>query len=447
MELRDKKVLVVGLGVSGSAAAELAARKGAKVRVTESDDTDEIRQRLEKLAPYRMQFETGGHTEAFCGGAELVVTSPGIDAQALPLSIARDRNIPVVGELELGYRFCPAPIIAVTGTNGKSTTTELIGRILSLSGRHTVVCGNIGNPLSGEVHLLAKESVAVAEVSSFQLETIKEFRPHVAALLNISEDHYRRHGNYDIYKAEKFRIFKNQSAEDWAVLHSDLRSDPATKEIKSRLVFFGPKEAEVVAEEDGISIRAGGEEKVILRKEEIPLNGRHNLDNVACSVLISRIMGVDDHFIREGVKTFRGLSHRFEKIGSFRGVEFIDDSKATNIDATRRALESMDKKVVLIAGGRDKGGDYLSVLPTVRQKVRAVVLIGEARDRIKNAFSSAVPVLAAEDMAGAVEMAFSAAEKGEAVMLSPMCSSFDMFSDYKQRGEAFQREVRRISHE
>ena len=443
MEFKDKRVLVVGLGVSGYAAAELVARKGARVKITESADTREIREQLEKLAPYRVRSEVGGHTEDFCGDAELMIFSPGIDARSLPLEIAGKKKIPVMGELELGYRFCPAPIIAVTGTNGKSTTTELIGRILSLSGRHAVVCGNIGNPLSGEVHLLGKESVAVVEVSSFQLETIREFKPYVAVMLNISEDHYQRHGNYDVYKAEKFKIFKNQSTGDWAVLHSDFHGDPVTEGIKGQLVFFGA-EGEVIVEKKGVVVSAAGNKKVVLKTEEIPLKGRHNLDNVACSVLVSRIMGVDGRFISEGVKTFKGLDHRFEKIGLFHGVEFIDDSKATNIAATRRALESTDKKVILIAGGRDKGGDYLSVLPLVKKKVKAMVIIGEALDRIKDTFSPAVPVLAAKDMANAVETAFAVAVEGETVMLSPMCSSFDMFSGYKERGKVFQEEVERL---
>ncbi|MFC1479893.1 UDP-N-acetylmuramoyl-L-alanine--D-glutamate ligase [Candidatus Omnitrophota bacterium] len=427
IDINGKKVLVVGLGASGYAAAELLSREGARVSITEATDTMEVRQYLERLAPYHPRFELAGHTESFCGDCELVVTSPGVDVWAVPLSRAGKRQVPIIGELELGGWFCPAPIVAVTGTNGKSTTVELIGRILSLSGRHTVVCGNIGNPLSGEVTGLTEESVAVVEVSSFQLETIKYFKPSIAVLLNISEDHYERHTDYANYKAEKFKIFMNQAESDWAVLHSSFSGEAMTRSIKSRLVFFGPE--------------AGGKQEIIVKAEEIPLKGRHNLENVACSVLVSRLMGVDDRNIREGIMTFKGLDHRFEKIGVFRGVEFIDDSKATNIDATRRALESMNKKVILIAGGRDKGGDYLSVLPVVKEKVKAVVVIGEARDKIKDAFSSAVQILQAENMADAVKTSFSAAGEGEVVMLSPMCSSFDMFSSYTERGEAFQKEV------
>ncbi|RKY42934.1 MAG: UDP-N-acetylmuramoyl-L-alanine--D-glutamate ligase [Candidatus Makaraimicrobium thalassicum] len=453
-DVRGKKVLVVGLGVSGYAAAELLGRRGAAVKITESSDTIEIRERLEELCQYSVEFELGGHTEGFCGDAALVVTSPGIDNGSLPLAVAGNRGIPVIGELELGFLFCRAPIIAITGTNGKSTTTELIGRILSLSGRHTALCGNIGNPLSGEVDFLTGESVAVVEVSSFQLETIKDFRPHIAALLNISEDHYERHANYDNYRAEKFKIFRNQSGDDWAVLHSDLAGAAFSgsgdsgraliERIKSRLLFFGAETAEAAAGRDGVSVDLFGKKDIIVRSGEIPLKGAHNLDNIACAALVSRIMGVNNRLIREGIRNFRGLDHRFERIGDFDGVEFIDDSKATNIDATRRALESINKRVVLIAGGRDKGGDYLSVLPLVKEKVKILVLIGESREGIKGVFSHAVPVLAAESMAEAVNMASASAEEGEAVMLSPMCSSFDMFSGYKERGEVFQSEVRKL---
>lgn len=442
MNVKNKKVLVVGLGASGYAAAELLVRKGAKVRVTESDDSAELRERLDSLSPYQVKAELGGHTGHFCGGADLVVASPGIDPGVLPISAARKQGIPVWGELELGGSFCRAPVIAITGTNGKSTTTELIGRIISLSGRHAVVCGNIGNPLCGEVASLTKESVAVVEVSSFQLETIKDFKPCIAVLLNVSEDHYERHGSYDKYKAEKFRIFSNQSGEDWAVLHSQFYGDPLTEGIRGQVLFFGAEKGKEISGEGSTVFDMGGDG--VIDPEDIPLRGAHNLDNVICAILVSRIMGVGDRYIREGIMTFKGLGHRFETVGDLGGIEFIDDSKATNIDATRWALESMDKKVVLIAGGRDKGGDYLSILPVASEKVKAMVLIGEARERIKDAFSPSIPVLAAEDMAEAVKRASAVAKEGEAVLLSPMCSSFDMYSSYRERGEAFQGEVRKL---
>lgn len=429
LDIKNKSVLVLGLGASGYAAAKLLAAKGAHVKISEAFDGDGITSRMNALACLSVEHETGGHTEAFCSDAEMIVASPGVDAAALRASGILRKEVPIIGELELGALYCRAPIIAVTGTNGKSTTTELIGSMLSLSGRDAVTCGNIGNPLSGEWERLAEDSIAVVEVSSFQLETVRAFKPHIAALLNISEDHYERHGSYDRYRAEKFRIFANQSPEDWAVLHSDLSGDPFSKKLKGRLVFFDGKQ---------------GDWKNMVKEDEIFLKGAHNLDNIACAVLVSRIIGLDDRHITEAIRSFRGLAHRFEKVCDIDGVEFIDDSKATNVAATRRALESIEKKVVLIAGGRDKGGDYLSILPALREKVKTIVLIGEAAVMIKDALSSAVPTIIAENMEDAVKKASDVASEGEAVLLSPMCSSFDMFVDYKDRGEAFRRGARQI---
>ncbi|MGB2601930.1 MAG: UDP-N-acetylmuramoyl-L-alanine--D-glutamate ligase [Candidatus Omnitrophota bacterium] len=441
-DVKNKKIIVVGLGLSGRAAAQLLSERGAEVKVTESAEHEKVQKHLDALTGCSIEFELGRHTEEFCKDAYMVVTSPGVDPEALPLTVARSRNIPIIGELELGYLFCCAPVIAITGTNGKSTTTELIGDILACSGKHTIVCGNIGNPLSGEVDKLTEDSVAVVEVSSFQLETIKDFRPYIGVLLNVSEDHYERHGNLDAYKMEKFKIFRNQASDDWAVLHSDFQKDSMASQVKSRTVFFGQKDSMVLAEDGRVVADAG---KFILEECDIPLKGIHNMENVACAVLVSKIMGVTEENIREGISAFRALHHRFEKVAEFEGVEFIDDSKATNIDATRRALESMNKKVVLIAGGRDKGGDYRSILPLIKEKVKTVVVIGEASSNITSAFGETIPVVSADSMSDAVEVSMQTANSGEAVMLSPMCSSFDMYTDYKHRGKVFQQEVRKLT--
>ena len=442
MNVKGKNVLVVGLGISGLTAARLLAEKGASVKVTEASDSEAIRKNAESLREFSVESETGGHTVPFCSGADIVVTSPGVDPASLPIAMAGKAGIEVIGELELGFAFCKAPIIGITGTNGKSTTTKLIGEILSASGRHTVVCGNIGNPLCGEVNSITEKSIVVAEISSFQLETIKEFRPYVAVLLNVTEDHYERHGDLAEYKTQKFRIFENQTQEDWAVLNSDFDGDAALEKIRSRIVFYGAGDACCAAEGDNMMLRRGGKGRALMPVSEIPIKGRHNAENVACSLLVADIMGVDTEIAVKAVKDFRGLDHRFELVASFRGVDFIDDSKATNIDATRRALDSVNKKVVLIAGGRDKGGDYRSVIKEVRDKVKAMVLIGEAMGRIKEAFVGDVPLHEAVDMDEAVRKSSDMAGEGDVVMLSPMCSSFDMFTNYKHRGDVFQRAVR-----
>ena len=421
LDLKGKKILVVGLGISGFSAARLLSGKGALVKVTENDDNDTIRDYAEKLSEFAVEIEIGGHTEDFFKFPDMVVTSPGVDNGALPLAFARKNDIPVIGELELGWMFCASPIIAVTGTNGKTTTTELIGKILLNSGKGAVVCGNIGNPLTGEIEDLARDKIAVVEVSSFQLDTIKKFKPYIAVLLNVTDDHYERHENYENYKNSKFRIFLNQDENDWAVLNSSFRNDQALRNIRSRKSFF--------KKEDCADL------------ESVPLKGDHNLENIACAVAVAGIMGISKADAYRTIAAFKGLGHRFEIIGTFGGIEFIDDSKATNIDATKRALESVDKKVVLIAGGRDKGGDYRSVSSVIKEKVSAMVLIGEAAGRIKNAFSDDVNIVVAHTMQDAVRKASSIAKKGEIVMLSPMCSSFDMFSSYKQRGEVFKSSV------
>lgn len=429
MDFNGKKVLVVGLGLSGCSSAKLLAEKGALVKVSESEKSSELSERADELIGHEVQVELGGHTEEFCLEADLVVTSPGVDIAALKSSGIIKKGVPVIGELELGYLFCSLPIIAVTGTNGKSTTTELIGKIFSSSDRDVVVCGNIGNPLTGEVGKINGKDLLVVEVSSFQLETIEKFRPHVAVLLNVAEDHYERHGTFSKYKEEKFRIFSNQLEEDWAVVHESFRGDPMLSGVSSRILYFGKETDAVVTE------------------LESPIKGSHNLENIACASVVSGIYDIPPEVVREAVLSFKALAHRFELVASFKGIEFIDDSKATNVDATCRALESVEKKVVLIAGGKDKGGDYSPAGPLVADKVKSIVVIGEARERIEKALSSFTSVIRALDLPQAVKLAYSEAEEGEAVLLSPMCSSFDMFLSYKERGEVYQKAVQDLIEE
>ncbi len=436
LNVKGKEILVLGLGLSGEAVCRLLAERGALVRISEGFDTPEVRARLEALKDHLAQYEIGGHTANFCGNSKMVITSPGINAQSLCASGIISKKAVVLGELELGFLFCPAPIIAITGTNGKSTTTRLIGRILSSGGRHTVLCGNIGNPLSGEIDRLTASSVAVVEVSSFQLETIREFKPHIAILLNITADHYDRHGNYENYKTSKFKVFENQSEKDWAILNSTFLKDSITKNIKSRRLFFSHQNKEITIEIDG-------KKEFIAREKELFLKGTHNLDNVQSAAIAAGIMGIDKRVIRESVISFKPLAHRCEKVASSGGIEFVDDSKATNIDASRAALEESRGKVILIAGGRDKGGNYGSISSLVKKNVKAMVLIGEAAGIMESVFKKEVPVTRAVSMREAVEKSISLAETGDTVLLSPMCSSFDMFSDYKERGEVFSAEVKK----
>lgn len=445
MNVKDKNILVVGLGVSGYAAAKLLLSRGAKVFVTEEGSSEEIVSRRDELIFLGAEVEIGGHTEQFSQAAELLVVSPGISMDSVLVQQANEKNIPVIGEMELGFKFCKAPIIAITGTNGKSTTTELIGNILVSSGVHSIVCGNIGNPLSGEVDKLTEESIAVVEVSSFQLETIRDFRPSVAVLLNVAEDHYDRHLGFQNYKEAKFEIFKNQTNEDYAIVHAGLSNDALISVINAKTLFFGDDNSNSFLSGGSVFVDFSGKKEGIITAAESPLKGDHNIENIEASALAAVSVGIAVEDVKKGIMTFSALSHRFQRIGEFGGVEFIDDSKATNIDATRRALESLDKKTVLIAGGIDKGGDYFSVKDLMKRKVKAMVLIGEASEKLENEFSDDIPVFSVSTMPDAVKKASEISSKGEVVLLSPMCSSFDMFSSYKERGEVFQRAVKELN--
>ncbi|MFH1837421.1 MAG: UDP-N-acetylmuramoyl-L-alanine--D-glutamate ligase [Candidatus Omnitrophota bacterium] len=429
-DFRDKTILILGLGASGYSAAEFLLKRKYSVKISEAGDSSAIRTKIDKLGKiWPLVSEVGAHTREFCSEADMIVASPGINIKDLYAERSIPEEIPLMGTLELGASFCEAPMIAVTGTNGKSTVTKLLGHIFSFSGKNAVVCGNIGNPLIGEVDGLKENSVVIVEVSSFQLETIVNFKPHIAILLNISEDHYDRHRDHKSYKAEKYKIFRNQTEEDWAVINSDLKNDDEIGDIKSRIVFF---------ETD-----PGLLKELSIREEDLPLSGKHNLENVVCSIMAAGIMKVEKDLIKKAILTFKPLRHRIEKVGIFRGVEFIDDSKATNIDATRRAVEMTKKGLILISGGVDKGGDYTVLIPLFKNKVKTLIVMGEAKEKIKSVFSSVIHVIETENMGSAVAAAKENAREGDTVMLSPMCSSFDMFSGYKERGEAFQREVKR----
>jgi len=441
IDLVNNKFLVFGLGISGYCSSLLLYRNGARVKVTEEGTDSLVQNRAKELRKLGIECELGKHTKEFCSEADIAVLSPGIDPKKIKNDLLLTKGTQIIGEMELGYRFCKGKIVAITGTNGKSTTTELIGHIFSSSGYKTVVCGNIGNPLSGEIENIDEETVVVLEVSSFQLETIKEFSPHIAILLNVTDDHYDRHGDFKNYKNEKFNIFKNQRHEDWAILHSNFYKDTFLTNIKSRCVFYGANNSVAPVTENGIGVLLDDKSRIFIRPEEVSLKGKHNFENIACAILATSIMGVKIEDIKNAIASFSGLSHRFETIGEFNGIKYIDDSKATNIDATKRALVSLNQKVILIAGGRDKGGDYTSLLPLVKEKVKKIVVIGEAKGKIKEAFSSGVTIVEAQKMEDAIRNASESALEGDIVILSPMCSSFDMFSSYKERGEIFKSEV------
>jgi len=451
MDFRNKKVTVVGLGESGREAALLLKRAGAAVSVTEADNNKGIRRNASLLNEKKINTEIGNHSEVFLSGAELLVVSPGVEKMSLPVSYAREKNIPIISELELGYLFCKGTIVAVTGTNGKSTVVSLLGEILRTAGIPVNVCGNIGNSLSGEVGKIDKKTIVVLEVSSFQLERIESFRPKISVMLNMTEDHMDRYKSFSEYFDDKKKIFKNQKKSDVTILNYDDQALVAlaeSKEIPSGALGFSARKKVKGAylEKDTVFVSLEGKTQKLFSLGNYALSGRHNTENILAATLAATLVGADPAAIEKAVKSFRPLAHRFEKLTTINGVDFINDSKATNIDSTCRALESLDKPVILIAGGKDKGLSWAEAIPFIRNNVKTIILIGETRHEMQSVFEKVITAKKATSLREAVLAAFRAARPGETVLLSPMSSSFDMFRDYKERGELFKDAVEALKN-
>ncbi|MDO8436443.1 MAG: UDP-N-acetylmuramoyl-L-alanine--D-glutamate ligase [bacterium] len=432
MDLKNKRVTVIGLGNSGLNAALLLRKVGARVSATDSRDTPEVRRAAAALKEKGIDAETGGHTKDLIKGRDLIVISPGVEDSSPAIIWANELKVPVIGEMELGFNYCPGRIIAITGTNGKSTVTSLIGEILKNAGFDTVVCGNIGNSLSGEIDKIKDGTWVVLEVSSFQLERIVDFKPHIALILNMEDDHRDRYRTLDEYFKEKLKIFSNQDERDMLVLNYDSENlRDIGKAARSRVLFYSKRceNRSLLFDPSTLDMR---------------LKGLHNLENVLASVLVGILCGARRGSIMKTVKEFEGLRHRFETVGTIEGVEYVDDSKGTTVDSTRRALESCKRPVILIAGGKDKNSDYSAVRAMVKDRVKSLVLIGEAKAKIRAALGGLVDTREAKDMAAAVRTARDIASYGDIVLLSPMCSSFDMFRDYKERGDVFKEAVSQL---
>ena len=443
-ELIGKRVVVVGLGASGVAAARLCLRRGARVVVTDRKPRGALSNAALELEPLGATIAAGGHAEAGIELADVIVVSPGVPPLA-EVSAAQARGAAVWGEIELAARTAAhvAPVVAVGGTNGKSTTTSLVGRMLEASGKRVFVGGNLGTPWAA--HADEPFDAIVLEVSSFQMERVDRFHPHVCALLNVTDDHLDRYDSFDEYIGAKGNAFARQVETDWAVVPvGDSTCSTQARRGKGQLVTFGPG-ATVDVASDAVVDRRGGAR---FAYAHIALAGAHNMLNVAAAIACVRPFGVDDAAIRDTLSSFRGLPHRTALVAEVRGVRFYDDSKGTNVGAAVTALDGLrEPKVVLIAGGRDKGGSYAPLAAVLERKGRGAVLIGEAADAIARAIGDRVPVLRAGSMQHAVKSAFSLAQAGDAVLLSPACSSFDMFRDYKHRGDEFQRAVRELEEE
>jgi UDP-N-acetylmuramoylalanine--D-glutamate ligase len=448
VELRDRNVLVVGLGRSGIAAAQLCAVRGARVTATDKRAAAALRPALARL-PDGVARELGGHRRESFTGADLIVLSPGVP-EIPELAAARAAGVEITGEMELASRFVAATIVAITGTNGKSTTTTLVGDMLRATGRPTFVGGNLGDPLAEAVGTPAAETggFCVVEASSFQLETTVTFHPHVAVLLNISADHLDRYGDLDAYAAAKARIFNAQTADDFAVVNLD---DPiavgASTGIRSHRVGFSltrPLDEGGRLEAENLVVRLPGRAAEVYADQHTWLAGqRHNQSNALASLLAARLAGATPAEAREGLLAFRPLAHRMELVAELDGVAYYDDSKGTNVGAVVAALEGFPRRVVLIAGGRDKGGDYEPLAAALARVGRAAVLIGEAAEKMQLALGGTLPIERAATLDDAVDAARTLARAGDAVVLSPACSSFDMFRDYAHRAEVFRAAVAR----
>ncbi len=446
MELKEKKVLVIGLGKTGIATARFVAARGGVVTVSDEKPGSELAEALDALAGLSLRVFAGGADTAALDGADLVVPSPGVPPFNPLIREAEKRGIPVVSEIELAFRYLRVPVIAITGTNGKTTVTTLVGHLLTQAGKKAFVGGNIGNPLIGYVGGPQDDDWAVIEVSSFQLQRIETFRARVAVLLNVAPDHLDYHSDYAEYRWAKERIFENQQPGDLAVLNADEPDTAALAgKLTARVVFFSARTepAEGMGlRRDTLVYRTGGSEIETYPASMIRIPGRHNMENVMAAIMAARYAGCTPGTIVEGVAGFKGLDHRIEFAGEKDGVAFYDDSKGTNVSAVVRALEAFETPVILLLGGRDKNGDFGALEPTIRQHVREMILFGEARDRIGGQIGGIVKTVTAVTMSDAVHAAYRDAAPGDVVLLSPGCASFDEFRNYAHRGEVFKQTVR-----
>lgn len=447
IDLAGKQVLVVGLARTGIATALFCAERGARVTATEERPESQIAEAAAKLRAAGVRLELGGHVPETFVQQDLIVPSPGVSPVMPALAAARVIGVPVWSEIELAWRFLRGRLICITGSNGKTTTTSLIGHILETAGLPVQVAGNIGTPLISRVDISSDAGFTVVEASSFQLESISAFRPDIAVLLNITPDHLDRHGSIEAYGAAKARMFENQTAEDAAVLNADDAVAPQYVPKGPRVYWFS-REKQVASgcylRGDEIIFRCDGTESVLLERRDIGLRGSHNIENVLAAAAAARLAGVEPGAIAEGVRTFAGVEHRIEYVATISGVEYFNDSKATNVDATLKALDAFAGNVLVILGGKDKGSDYRILRKALRSQARLALLIGSAAGKIEADLAGVVPVERAETLARAVEIAARRAQPGDTILLAPACASFDQFENYEQRGRVFKQLVREL---
>ena len=440
LELKNKRVLVVGLARTGVATAFFCAARGAAVTGTDARADSEIGDPVAKLRAAGVSLELGGHNKNTFLQQDLIIASPGVPADSPSLQAARAQGIPTWSEIELAYRFRKGKLIGITGSNGKTTTTSLIEHILRSASFPTILAGNIGTPLISCVERMTHDTTTVVELSSFQLELIHNFRTDISLFLNLTPDHLDRHHTIELYSKAKARIFENQRAEDFAVLNAD---DPATTQLaptRPQVFWFSRKQR--VAQGafihgDDIVFRTDGREEVVLNRQEIALPGLHNLENVLAAVVAARLAGANGKAVRAGVLSFAGVEHRLEFVAEINGVRYYNDSKATNVDATLKALDSFPGRILVILGGKDKDSDYTPLRTPLRESAVRALLIGAAAGKIASQIDGSVAIEHAGTLDRAVEIASQAARAGDVVLLAPACASFDQFQNYEHRGRVF----------
>ncbi len=451
MKLEGRKTLVLGAGKSGASSARFLARRGAVVALHDKKPVEDWTDEAKSLKSEKVGLLDGQIPSWLLDQIDLVVISPGVPTNSVPARYVDRKDGEVIGEVELAHRFLKGRIVGITGSNGKTTTTTLIGEILKNAGIETQVGGNIGTPLVDLVETSTDETWTICELSSFQLETIKDFRPNVAVCLNVTPNHLDRYDLFSDYAAAKRRIFMNQTAEDLAILNAD---DEITagwaNNLRANVVLFSVKkelDEGLFLRGRDLICRADGREKILTTRDEIFLRGLHNVENVLAAFAAGLACGASPDSMRETVRDFKGVEHRIEFVAEIDGVKFYNDSKATSVDATLKALEAMsetDGKTVLILGGRGKNAPYAPLANLIEKSVGKLILIGEDAANIENQLKNYASIARADDVKDAVRKSFESAERGDVVLLAPACASFDMFKSYEERGRAFKSEVMEI---
>ncbi len=446
--ITGKKISILGMARSGVSCAILLQRMGAEVFVSDVKKRELLSPQINQLENSDIEFETGGHTSQVIQNKDFLVVSPGIPSDIPILIQAENLGIPRFSEIEVAYWLTDSKIVGITGSNGKTTTVTLLGEILKEDKREFQVGGNIGIPFSGIVEKVSPEGIILLELSSFQLEWIEEFRPYIASVLNITPDHLDRHPDMKSYVEAKLRIQENQTEDDFAVLNAD---DEGSLKFatsgKSKKVFFSTKtetEPGAFIREGKLFTRLSGKETEIVEVKEIGIKGPHNLSNACAACAICGILGVSAESLRKTLTSFTGVEHRLEPVATVSGVSFINDSKATNVDSVWYALQSVTPPIILIAGGKDKGGDFTRLRELVHKNVKALILLGEAEEIIKTALGDTTAVYHSDTLEEAVELSYKKASPQDTVLLSPGCASFDMFRDYQHRGQVFKSSVRNL---